>query len=158
MIEVKMGRNLTRDGVEGVRWVLVDPLESLPGERAAAGSGAAVAAAGSRPVAPAGAGTLSAEMRAALLTAPLAAPEAATIDLRGAMSRQMWMLAGLKTLVVVVALGAAMATAWQVIGPPRLAGGGSGVAPSGAATPPATPLRPVASAPTITVLHREPAR
>lgn len=156
MIEVKMARNLTRDGVEGVRWVLLDPMDAMPGERGAAA--AAVAAAGGRPVAPAQAGTLSAETRAALLGAAPTPAGDGLAEARATAPRQMWMLAALKTLVLLVALAAAVATAWRVIGPPRGLGADTGAAPSGAAARPAPPAPPPASAPTITALRAEPDR
>lgn len=156
MIEVKMARKLTRDGVDGVRWVLLDPMDAMPGERV--GAAAAVAAAGGRPVAPAQPGTLSAEARATLLGAGRAMAADGPAEARSAAPRQMWMLAALKTLVLLLALAAAVATAWRVIGPPRGFGSEAGPVPSGSAVRPQRPAQPPASAPTITALHEESAR
>ncbi|MEK8050843.1 hypothetical protein AACH10_11405 [Ideonella sp. DXS22W] len=154
MIEVKMARALTREGVEGVRWVLMDPLEARPADVPAADAPAAGAAGDAPP----------ASQTAAPATSPASSPAssparpwagamppapAATRDVPSGREapRQALMLGALKTLVVLVALGAAIATAWRVIGPPRWPGQGaaSDVRPVGPAVP-----APPASAPLVT--------
>lgn len=130
-----MARNLTRDGVEGLRWVLLEPLETAPAAGAPAGQGAGNAAPREAGVAP---GT---PVAAPLRVAPAPRPEPD----RRTTPRQTLMLGLLKTLVLLLALGAAVATAWRVIGPPRLPG--DGVRP---AARPASPMRPAASARTVT--------
>lgn len=144
MIEVKIARNLGRDGVEGLRWVLLDPLE--PGASATAmpqplpqpaGAAATVTAAkrdGQRGKAGVGAAMAA---HAAVASAP---PD----HIPGS-PRQTLMLAALKTLVLLLALGAAVATAWRVIGPPRLPGDRALPRPL-----PASQSQPVASAPVLT--------
>lgn len=153
MIEVKIARNLVRDGVEGVRWVLLDPLDALPGTRTAAAPSAGLAGlAGVAAIgAPASAASADSATPASKGFDAIAWSHPATGAPDGAhpgAPRQVLMLAALKTVVVALALGAAVATAWRVIGPPRAAGDGAapGVRPAG-------PVSPAASAPTITALR-----
>lgn len=151
MIEVKIARNLLRDGVEGVRWVLVDPLDALPGSRSAASPSTGLAglvgtpAFGAQAAAAGGDGAAGAAQGVDPAMASRWAATGAPIDERAGAPRQVLMLSALKTVVVVLALGAALATAWRVIGPPRWGGNGaaSGVRP-------AVPANPAASAPTVT--------
>lgn len=172
MIEVKMARTLTRDGVEGLRWVLLDPLDTVPMPLEPASADprlyqlagrASEDASASRLVKPAdppthppgdaavaapGAATPAAERPAPLLrpsAPPRIAPAQGPAPDRRSTPRQTLMLGLLKTLVLVLALGAAVATAWRVIGPPRWPG--DGLRPASRA---ASGVRPAASVRTVT--------
>lgn len=148
-----MARNLTRDGVEGLRWVLLEPLEGSAGGPAAGDPpGAAVGdTAGlvfGQAAGPATQGTADAVATArsggrAASPPRVPAPPRADAD-RRTTPRQTLMLGGLKTLVLLLALGAAVATAWRVIGAPRYPG--DGLRP---AARPANPVRPAASVPAV---------
>lgn len=147
-----MARVLTRDGVEGLRWVLLDPPEAAAADANAAA--AAAVASGVR-AADAAAGELS-QAPHVLPTAPASLPGAAAShradpDLRTS-PRQALMLGGIKTVVVLLALGAAVATAWRVIGAPRWPGGGMRPAAL-----PAKPAQPAASVATLTAGLQPPA-
>lgn len=148
MIEVKIARRLTREGVDGVRWVLLDPMDAASAGNAARGANPAPAPAG-----------LAVPLAARAAGAPAFAAQASAATAAGLTQMlpaahspgQALMLGAVKSLVVVVALAAAVATAWRVIGPPRWGGTGaaSGVHPVGPALP-AAPASPGASAPVVT--------
>lgn len=156
MIEVKMARSLGRDGVDGVRWVLIDPMEALAGAAEAPAAGAAPASAAQPPGAAAGEArpervTEGAAARGA------AAPAGAGFELRAPPPHQMLMLGALKFGVLALALAAAMLTAWRWIGPPRWPGGGAAPGQPAVTLPttvpqPAPAPMPAASVPTLTAL------
>lgn len=117
MIHVQIASQLTAQGVSGVRWVLVEPVD---------------------PTAPAAApAALLAEPAGASLAEPAAQPV-------GSATAGALRLGALKLLVIGLGLGAALWTARVQVGPP---GGAAGPAPTAAPTAaPAAPRHPGATA------------